>query len=293
MDPEPVEHSGEIAGNQTWSGTHIMTNDVNVTGSLTVEACSTLEFKSGVVMSISEGGSVRLEGAADCPVRVTSAKGAPAAGDWGRIDIYNTANNNNLLENVVVEYGGSEGSYGSIWAEEGAYIEMRDVTVRNSGAHGVYFEKSPDIEAFVDVDISNVELEAVRINSNDVGALESLSTDGARVMVTGDQISSESTWTALEAPYLIDQDLSVRANWEVQAGAVVHVGSADVISVEDGGQLRLMGESGNRVTFRGALWVESAQTVTLDNVSFSMVDSCDVSGDGTIDAMMTDFQRCD
>jgi hypothetical protein len=332
MDPEPVEHSGEISEDQTWSGTHVMTEDVQVTGSVTVQECSTVEFAAGTLMEVIDGGSIRFEGDSDCPIRVTSTKGSPAAGDWDRIDIYRSANNDNLFEHTVVEYGGNPGNYGTIWVEGGAHVEIRDLAIRRSGAHGVYFENQPDLVAFENVDVTGVELEAVRISANDVDALESLSTDGSRVMVTGSQIGADSTWGNLEAPYLVDEGLSVQASWEVEAGAVVQMGSGAVISVENGGQLRVMGEPGNRVTFQsavsspaagdwgrfdvyasaaadhtiqyadimhagsdtqyGALWVESAQSITLDNVSFSMVDSCDVSGGGTIDDTMTSFQRC-
>lgn len=331
--PVPVEHSGEISGDQTWSGTHIMTDNVTVTGAVTVESCTTMRFQSGTTMSIQEGGSIRLEGRSECPVQVTSAKGSPAAGDWERIDIYSSANNNNLIEHAVVEYGGGGSGYGNIWVESGAQVEMRDVTVRHSGSHGVYFEQGASVDAFENVQISEVGLEAVRIMANDVSVIDSLSSStGARARVPGGTVDSAQTWKNLEVPYLIDEGMSVQARWEVQPGATIQAGSEVTISVENGGAVRMMGESGNRVTFRsslsspeagdwarfdiyatasgdsllkytdinhagsdptyGALWVESGQTVTLENVNFSMINACDVSGGGTVDAVMTDYDTC-
>jgi hypothetical protein len=251
--PVVREHAGEISGSQTWTGVHVLTDDVTVTGSLRVEACAEIQVAAGAEVSVQEGGSVKLLGRSGCRVTVTSSKSSPAAGDWESIDIYSSSNNDNQFEYVTVEYGGAEGDYGMVWVEDGARVAMEEVVLRHSGSNGAYFEQGADIASLTGVQASDVAASALRVAPNDAGAVGDVSSsDGARVRLAGGTVSESQTWVAPGTPYYVDGDVTVTSDLQVGAGTTLEMGAGTLVEVNDGGTIQLRGANGDRVVVRSA-----------------------------------------
>lgn len=99
---------------------------------LTVEAGTALWMGPNVGISVGTNGGLTLAGTTGAHVTVTSAKAAPAAGDWAEIDIYADSNGPwNVFTFTDIMYGGSAG-YGQLWLEDGGAVQLNDVVFSNA-----------------------------------------------------------------------------------------------------------------------------------------------------------------
>jgi hypothetical protein len=123
----------EVLLEQTWSGTlsttvrakgvpyridgalYLAPVEDGAPAVLTVEPGVTVRFgaakgSSGIYVGTSETrqGQIVAKGTADAPVRFTSAKDVPAAGDWMGLYFRSYPTSGNAIENAVVEYAGGE-----------------------------------------------------------------------------------------------------------------------------------------------------------------------------------------
>ena len=77
------------------------------TAHLTISAGAILKLGTGSTLVVRDNGGLTLAGTAAKPITLTSAKSAPAAGDWGYIDIYASSSAGfNAIDHAVIEYGG-------------------------------------------------------------------------------------------------------------------------------------------------------------------------------------------
>src|SRR5690606_30747474 len=78
-------------------------------------------------------GAFRLDGTADNPVKIRSAKPAPAAGDWVEIDIYDdSVGPENVFTYAEIAHGGGA-SYGQVYVAPNAGITLDHVTFSDAG----------------------------------------------------------------------------------------------------------------------------------------------------------------
>lgn len=97
-------------------------------GAIEIEAGSVVRFAPEAVIAVRDGGALRSLGTAASPVVFESAKPAQAAGDWRRIEFYQSSSSTNLLRNTTVRHGGDP-MYGVLWVEMGATLALESVTM--------------------------------------------------------------------------------------------------------------------------------------------------------------------
>lgn len=116
----------DLGGAATWKnlGVALQLSSLTVRGgALEVEAGTVLQLEPQAVLTVSEGGALRLLGTDAAPVVVESSKASPAPGDWRRIDVYASSQSDNLLRHVTVRHGGDT-AYGVLWVEQGATVTL-------------------------------------------------------------------------------------------------------------------------------------------------------------------------
>ena len=120
----PTTHDQDIEADETWraeDNPHIVVNRVRVGGdetrvvTLTLEPCVEVRFTSQSCLIVGEQatrGSLVANGAADKPILFTSDQedGAKTAGYWDAILFGEDTAEDTLLDHVIIEYGGREGS---------------------------------------------------------------------------------------------------------------------------------------------------------------------------------------
>lgn len=152
------------------------------------------------------------------------------------------------------------------------------------------------------------------------------------IEVRGGTVSDDQTWTDLGLPYMVSGGVEIEGALQVEAGTVVQLGPDVLVDVFEGGTIQANGTSEAPVVFTsskaspaagdwarfdiwassgnaneftyttieyggsdpqyGAIWVEGGATVTLDNVTFSDNDGCDIDDLGTVDATASDYASC-
>ena len=113
----------------------------------TLDPGATVQLAPGALVHVREGGALRAVGTADAPVIIESAKDAPAAGDWARFDLWDSSSNANVLEHAVVRHGGSDPTYGAIWLEGGASVDLTSVVFEENDGCDVYAPQDADVGA--------------------------------------------------------------------------------------------------------------------------------------------------
>ena len=117
---EIVDIDEDVTEDTTWeAGTYrINPFRFQVSGAkLTIEPCSTIQIDTKI--RVLSGGSIEAIGTPDCPITFTSVEEDPLPGDWERLDILEGADNGNVFEHVVFEYGGS-GDIATVQVNSGA-----------------------------------------------------------------------------------------------------------------------------------------------------------------------------
>jgi hypothetical protein len=330
-----VSITEDVTSDMTLSGTNIIENRVSIKAQLTIEECSTIQVASGVIVDVDDGGSIVANGTEDCPVTFTSAKAGASAGDWNRLDIWDSSSNNNSFTHTVFEYGGGgDTEWGMMWVQSGANVSMSNVTFRDSEGRAAHFETGANIDGFSNVTVENLGREAFIIGPNEVGSLESLTANGEvpAIEIRGGALTDDQTWKALDIPYIVASRTGIEGALQIEPGTVVQVGPGVIIDVDNGGTIQASGTSEAPVTFTsskaspasgdwgrfdiwessgnaneftyttieyggsdptyGAMWVDAGANVSLDNVTFSNNDGCDIDDNGTVNANATDYTAC-
>lgn len=253
VGPTPTEVSGTIDQNTTWTKAN---SPYIVNGSVTVSPGVTLTIKPGVVVkflgtNLTVYGTLIADGTSDQPIYFTSLKddsvggdtngdgsgSSPARGDWFSL-YFALTSTNNLLNHVVVRYGGrfeynSDPPFYRSLTIDTSSLTLSNSTVEESGGYGVWISgASPTITGNVIRDNGNI---GVSLGSSDAtvtnntisgngyscqGGCYAMAVDmvscgfkfsgnlisgNARnaVIVAGGTLAVSATWYNLNAPYVL------------------------------------------------------------------------------------------
>jgi len=239
-----IEKCGSINSDETWTSgnVYVITCDVTVNNgvTLTVQAGTVVKFK---YFDLNIDGTLDVQGTASNRVVFTSFKDdsyggdtnedgtatTPAAGNWGSIQIFNSAN---TLDYTLIQYGGGHLNGGVYIADSSPTVEHN--LIRNN-KYGIYVENgSPTIK---DNDIEGSSLYGLRVNNGSATVSDNTFTDsgilhlyhganadpaysgntfsgtgGGAINVYGGSISDDITWENIQGlnwPYLVSSDLPI------------------------------------------------------------------------------------
>ena len=117
-----------------------VTADVNVEGTatpvLTIAAGSVYKFASGVEFSVGYGdpGSLTVAGTAAAPITLTSLAGAPVAGDWLGIRLWNSATA--TIKNATISYAGSDKGAIDVVSDK-VKLDIQNSQIVSSASYGI------------------------------------------------------------------------------------------------------------------------------------------------------------
>lgn len=293
---------------------------------VTIEPGTTLYMPDNSHITLSDGGSIIAKATETAPIVFTSAKPAPASGDWKGILVKNTSSNDTAFEYVNFEFGG-RGNYGVIWVDGGASVSIDNCKFKDIEDYGVAFANEAEIKSFTGNEFSNIGTYPIMIGANAVSALSPIVTDDPtdRVSVEAEDVADAGTWKNLSIGYEIEY-IYINKPVEIEAGVTLFLKENGHLDVQDGGGLTLNGTENSRVTITsykeapsagdwnaisirktssdanvfnyadikyggnndwGQLWVEKDAKITLNNVVFSDGKDCDVTNDNG-EAIITD-----
>jgi hypothetical protein len=252
--PVVIIEASEINTATSWDGTYEIRNSVNITGALTLAPCTELRLAPSVTLSVRDGGSIRALGTAACPVRIVSAKPVQAAGDWERIDIYQSASNNSLFQHTEIRHGNG-GQYGALWVESRAAVGLSNVRFAQISATALMAAEAGRFSAFESVSFDAVGSEVAKVGPVGLSSMTRVTvtnTMNPRVVLDGTRSEAASSWRNLGVPLEVPT-MEVRGSAvEIEAGSVLRFKPDAVLSVRDGGSLRAMGTMASPITFESA-----------------------------------------
>lgn len=129
-----------------------MHQNTDVSAAVTIEPGATLIFSQSAKLQVDDGGSLNADASDGEQITFTGNEEIP--GFWKGIGFF-TLSEDNVLRNVVVEYGGGSGftggsnSLANIFLRgstgPNAQVEVADASIRNSGKHGISIQEGSNI----------------------------------------------------------------------------------------------------------------------------------------------------
>ena len=230
---------------------------VNATAVLTIEPGVRLEFAQGAGLEVD--GALNAAGTAALPIVFTGAQ--PTAGYWDGIYFYNTIDNRNVLDHVVVEYAGYATMLSGVAANVALYkssVQITNSTLRNGKGFGLGVSAGSTLLPAAGFTGNTLTLNAsgaATLLGDVVGQLAGGSTFSGNtkdiVAVAGHTVATAQTWPALDVPYLIGGNITVSAALAIAAGANFRFASAQTLTVSSTGSLAAQGLAGKEITFVG------------------------------------------
>ena len=211
----PTYHEGTISADETWyaaDNPHIVTGDVEVEATLTLEPGVLVKFNAGTGLEVGyyNPGALAADGTADSTIIFTSNVSPAGPGNWNGIAFYsNTIDAVTVLNNCLVEYGGGN-DYGNIHCYD-ASPTIKNCQIRHSSTYGVHSDEEGFTEFSGNTITSNAEY-PLRIDAEDVrtiglNTLTGNTKDGIEVGSGG--ISTSGEWLNQGVPYIITDDLEI------------------------------------------------------------------------------------
>lgn len=236
--------TGTFTGNRTLN---ILDAPYILDGDIFVGVGSTLTINAGVVVKVSYGNSLTIDGTlrslgtAVRPIHITSYKDdsiggdtngdgsatVPMPGDWSAVEFRDTINDaNTILDYTVIRYGGRF-VYGNV-----------TLTGASPQIHNSIFAYSESAAIFADT-ASYPTLENNDYQNNHWNGIR----------VAAGTITGSRVWNILDAPYVIDGDLfvGVGSSLTVNPGVIVKFAYGSSLIVD--GTLRAVGTPAQPITF--------------------------------------------
>jgi len=205
-------------------------------GGVTVASGTTLTLEPGVIVQFQQSASNKLnvQGALDAtgtptqPITFTGVVTTP--GSWGGLNIIGTVITPALasLNNVTLDYGGINGSFGAQVYADRAVVTMTHSLIRNSAGNGLYTTPLTHFDVHTTHFVSN-SLNAIQLNQPTTDLLmtdlsaSGNGVDGVRVVGTT-SMPGQRRWMFPGVPYIVD-------------GPVSNV-TGDVLTIDPGNELR-------------------------------------------------------
>lgn len=227
-----------------------LNSTIYVKAELIIDRCTEVVMSDNGYIYVQDGGSIKVNGTADCPVKFTSSKFSPSKGDWRYISIEESASSGNVFNHVVFEYGGNTG-YGAVIVEKGPSVSITNAKFSNIEKIGLTIKSGADITAFTGNSFKNIGEELINEAADTVQVLDpivSTDNDNDYVMVDGTDTDDDGTWKNLGVPYRTET-FSIKSDITIEKGTTIMLEENGYIYVEDEGTLKTEGTADEAVTF--------------------------------------------
>lgn len=232
---------------------------VQANGRLKIEPGVEVRFEAGAHIEL-RGGILEARGTADRPILLAGAE--TTAGFWKGVGLLGAPSTENILDHVTITDAGSAAFvYAShpcsiYLSEPSDRIVIRNTTVDRGKGFGLLVRSEAQLTEFHNNVLTGHELGAASMFAATANGLDQQSTYTGNavnkdfVLIRGNPVRVASTWKALDAPYRVEGDVSVRAGGHltIEGGTRVEFGAnASLEATETTAQLNILGTSGSRV----------------------------------------------
>jgi hypothetical protein len=199
---------------QTWknlNAPYIVSQELDIDGNLTIEAGTRFRFDGPGWLAIGYSNATTFVadgGTSATPITFTSNAASPVAGSWRGIVFYGFTQTNTKMNYCIVDYAGSNATYGAVDLNGSSSITFTNNTIRNSGGFGINLETNAGFQAFTNNTILSCADHLVYISTKhlpDLGSPNVLTpTAGKGIDIYGSvQYSSAVTWKKQTADFYV------------------------------------------------------------------------------------------
>jgi hypothetical protein len=227
----------------------------SINANVTIEPGTVIEMGAGASIIVNAGGSFNAVGTAQDKIIIRGAQSTP--GFWDDIRFDNSNNVLNVLSHVNIMDGGGNSSWNaSVYCYDGGRLKVNNTSIQNSQRYGmIVYTAAFELDEFDNNTISNCGQGAIKIQANDMGAIEGNSTftnNGDNYYeVDGGSIDLNQTWNKTNAPFFMNGNTNINADVTVQPGAQFLMGPGANIIVYSAGSLNAIGTASDNITFSG------------------------------------------
>ena len=257
-----------VTADVTWPALDVpfdMAFQTDVHSNLAIAAGAQFAFRFEAGLVFREGSVIRAQGTADAPIVFTGMEQTP--GWWQGIWLEDTSNPNNVMDHVVVEYGGRSAFHSSTQPANLTFgrnlgrissLAITNSTFRHSSGTGVYVYAGSSLagsqdNTFTQNETSPIELSASEIHQLDGGSSFTGNAEGNDfVSVAGNTAAGTVSWQALDVPYRMDNRTSVEADLTIDPGATFAFALDASLVFRAGSVVRAEGTAANPIVFTGA-----------------------------------------
>jgi hypothetical protein len=261
--------AGTLSASRTWPALdvrYVVQGELSVAGTpgvtLTIEAGATLAFLINSSIKISGEGALTAKGTASAPITFTHEA---ASDKWRGLEFYNANSANNILDHVVVEYGGT---YSPTYGEKAnialtsssskpVRLTLTNSTIRGSDGYGFYLAREATLPSFAGNTVTQNTLGAGFVQDDAAGQLDKTTTCKGNtvdmIWVEASALTKSQTWPAMDVKYVIEGTLTVNQapgiRLTIAAGATLAFRLNAGISVGSDGGLIAKGTAAAPITF--------------------------------------------
>ncbi|HOX46211.1 MAG TPA: hypothetical protein PK668_21585 [Myxococcota bacterium] len=261
---EVVVTGNQVPVDATWQTLDVpyyLDSSVNVTAALTFQPGATVIFAPDTFLAVADdAGALHAVGTEADPILFTGA--TRTRGSWSGITFSNTANPQNALDHVTVEYGGgptAQGGAAVMLDSTGAPVRVTidHTTIQESGGFGLYLAKASEVPSFTGNTLTGNTLGPAYVFADSAEQLDASSAytgnDRDEIVVNGDWVTEDGTWQALDVPYHVTTSINVGAVLTLAAGATLIFDADLFVSVNgDVAALHAVGTEAAPILFTAA-----------------------------------------
>jgi hypothetical protein len=215
---------------QTWKnlGTpYIITNEVDIDGTLTIEPGTTFKFDAGGWLGIGYYAATTFvaDGTSSLPILFTTTSTSPIAGAWRGITFYNYTQPNSKMNYCTINYAGSNASYGSLHMVDASSIVFTNNTISNSSSYGVIVDPNAGFQSFSGNTINTCVNHVISIFTKHLPELGTPNTlvpaSGKGILIQGDvKYDADVIWKKQTADfYVTGGEIDIDGNLTIEAGS--------------------------------------------------------------------------
>ncbi len=258
-DQVRVVNGTAVNTDQTWNALDVpyAMGSHTINGALTIQAGAKFIFGANGRLNVATSGSLGALGTAEQPVIFTASQ--PTPGYWTGIQYTFSNSINNVLDHVVVEYGGGSGgngngnvvTYGTINSPQ--RLKLTNSVLRYSGSFGFDFSEGAIVDGFSSNSITLNTSGAGRTYPDVVRLLDSASSYSGNtvdaVAVETGNVTVSGTWPAINVPYDVNSVNVNNSQLTIAAPNTLLMRNNSRIYVNSAGSLTAIGSATAPIVF--------------------------------------------
>lgn len=247
---------------------YIITDNITLRDArLVIQPGTEVRFDQGTGLRIDSDGILDADGTEQEPILFTGT--SQSRGWWNGLYFRGTTHPHNLLNYVIIEYGGGEAQHSSTdpanltvsrsISSYAASVTLTNSILRHSGGFGLFLHANGSMpDSGNNVYTANADgpaaVDAARLHYLDDNSDYTGNDEGKNVVhVIGNTVEENVIWQSLNAPYFVADDISVSdAEFTIEPGATFYFDAEKRFRLHSGTVFTIAGTEDDPITFTGS-----------------------------------------